>query len=176
MVVSLTLADDVGRLAAVSSREEDFRVFYAQEYSRLAGYCWTLVRDRELAHDLAQEAFTRMLTRWRRIEDPHAYLYRVATNLVRKAWRARDRDQQTIAAARHDALTVGPGPDAGAVALKSAVGALPRRLRDVVMLHYFADLSVVDVSAALDRPAGTVKRQLAEARTLLAGALEAPHD
>jgi RNA polymerase sigma-70 factor (ECF subfamily) len=45
---------------------------------------------------------------------------------------------------------------------------LPTRLRDVVLLHYWADLSVADVGQALGRPSGSVKRQLAEARALLA--------
>jgi RNA polymerase sigma-70 factor (ECF subfamily) len=175
--VTLTVADPVGRLAVVRSQEEEFAAFYTAHYPELAGYCWSLVRDRELAHDLSQEAFARMVARFRRIDDPRAYVYRVATNLVRKAWRQRMDDRTAV-----EALTAAagdgshPGPDATRVTVRSAVEALPRRLRDVVMLHYFADLSVETVATAVSRPVGTVKRQLSEARTLLASSLEAGRD
>jgi RNA polymerase sigma-70 factor (ECF subfamily) len=54
------------------------------------------------------------------------------------------------------------------------VGRLPDRLRDVVLLHYYADLPVGEVATAVRRPPGTVKRQLSEARAVLAQDLEDP--
>lgn len=153
--------------------EEDFRALYAAEYAAVAGYCWTLTHDRELAHDLAQEAFTRLLTRWVKVDDPGAYVFRIATNLIRRNWRSRSRhDSAVLQLAREPAFA---DPDqADITGVRSAVLALPRRLRDVVMLHYFADMSVAEVASALHRPDGTIKRQLSEARALLAGALEVP--
>lgn len=160
------------------SQEEEFAAFYTAQYPELAGYCWSLLRDRELAHDLTQEAFARMVARWRRIDDPRSYLYRVATNLVRRAWRDRADDRNVLDAVaastrqeRHQ-----PGPDATAITIRTAVEALPRKLRDVVLLHYFADLSVESVATAIGRPAGTIKRQLSEARVLLANQLEGTRD
>jgi RNA polymerase sigma factor (sigma-70 family) len=155
------------RIDCVVGRDEQFRAFYTQEYSGLAGYVWTLVRDRELAHDLTQEAFTRMLGRLSKVDDPKAYVYGVATNLVRRAWRSRA--DQIAAVGALAGQPVRPMPEiTGMVEVRSAVEALPRRLRDVVLLHYWADLTVTDVAAAVGRPPGTVKRQLSEARTLLA--------
>lgn len=149
------------------TREEEFDAFYAAEYPGLAGYCFSLVHDRELAHDLAQEAFTRMLSRLSRVEDPRAYLYGVATNLVRRAWRRRAQDREAVGALAQEPRAEQPSAE-GAVVVRGAVEALPRRLRDVVLLHYWADLTVEAVAAAVGRPAGTVKRQLSEARALLA--------
>jgi RNA polymerase sigma-70 factor, ECF subfamily len=170
-------ADAVGRLAVVPTLlEQEFDEFYLTQYSQVAGYCWRLVGDRELAHDLTQEAFARMVARWRRIDDPRSYVYRVATNLVRRSWRERDRSRLATEAVAASLVTEWPGPDTSAVGLRDAVSALPRRLREVVLLHYFADLSVTDVAAAVGRPPGTVKRQLSEARTCLASALEDSRD
>ena len=176
--VSVTVADPVGRLAVVRTQEEEFTAFYTAHYPELAGYCWSLTRDRELAHDLTQEAFARMVARWRRIDDPRSYLYRVATNLVRRAWRQRQDDRSVIDAVAESAResTFHPGPDAGAIGIRDAVERLPGKLRDVVMLHYFADLSVDAVATAVGRPSGTVKRQLSEARVLLASRLEGSRD
>jgi RNA polymerase sigma-70 factor (ECF subfamily) len=170
------VADSVGRLAAVRTPEEEFSDFYAAHYARLADYCWSLLRDRELAHDLTQEAFARMVARWRRVDDPPSYLYRVATNLVRRAWRARAADRSVVDAVATEIPRYESGPDAEAMSVKAAVDGLPRRLRDVVLLHYYADLSVEAVGRAVGRPAGTVKRQLSEARVLLATQLEADRD
>lgn len=160
------------------TQEEEFTAFYAASYPELAGYCWSLTHDHELAHDLTQEAFARMVARWRRIDDPRSYVYRVATNLVRRAWRQRADDRTVIDAVAASARDAGhqAGPDASVIVIRDAVEGLPRRLRDVVLLHYFADLPVDAVAAAVDRPSGTVKRQLSEARGLLADLLEDSRD
>jgi RNA polymerase sigma-70 factor (ECF subfamily) len=160
----------------VRTSEDEFSDFYAAHYSQLASYCWSLLRDRELAHDLAQESFARMVARWRRIDDPRSYLYRIATNLVRRAWRARASDRAMIDAVAAASPDQHPGPDADLLGVKAAVEGLPRRLRDVVLLHYYADLSVDAVARAVGRPTGTVKRQLSEARALLATQLEVSRD
>jgi RNA polymerase sigma-70 factor (ECF subfamily) len=156
--------------------EQEFDAFYRAQYAAVASYCWRLVGDRELAHDLTQEAFARMVARWRRIDDPRSYVYRVATNLVRRSWRDRDKSRLTNEAVAATLVAEWAGPDSSAIGVRDAVLALPRRLREVVLLHYFADMSVTDVAAAVARPAGTVKRQLSEARAALAGALEENRD
>jgi RNA polymerase sigma-70 factor (ECF subfamily) len=156
-----------GRVERVVGRDEQFRAFYADEYPALARYCWRLVQDRELAHDLAQESFTRMLGRLTTVDDPRAYVYGIATNLVRRAWRRRAQDALTVDALAAQPVRPLPSHE-GAVAVREAVLRLPTRLRDVVLLHYWADLSVADVGQALGRPSGSVKRQLAEARARLA--------
>jgi RNA polymerase sigma factor (sigma-70 family) len=46
---------------------------------------------------------------------------------------------------------------AAALAIRSAVAALPRRQRTALILRYYVDLSVRDVAAAMQCPEGTVK-------------------
>ncbi len=157
--------------AAAGSREQDFRGFYALEYPALARYCFKLVADRELAHDLAQETFTRMVGRWSKIDEPRAYLYGVATNLCRRAWKKRAQDVVTLGRLAAEPPGEIASPD-GAVVLRAAVDAMPPKLRDVLLLHYYADLSVEDIARELGRPPGTVRRLLAEGRLALRNALE----
>lgn len=163
-MTAIALDGGVGRAVP---RQEEFRAFYAEEYPGVAGYCHSLVSDRELAHDLAQEAFARMLGRLTKVDDPRAYLYGVATNLVRRAWRTRARDREALGVLASQPV-VPQASHEGAVTVRGAVERLPARLRDVVLLHYWSDLTVEAVAAAVGRPAGTVKRQLSEARALLA--------
>ena len=149
-------------------QDDDFRACYVQLYPRLTAYLWTLTRNQEVAHDLSQETFARLFDRWRSVDDPDAYAYRVATNLVHRSWRRRDLEARVLRRYRPE-----PVPDAAeGVAIRQVVDGLPRRYREVVLLHYYADLGLQDVAVALGRPVGTVKRQLSEARALLATAIE----
>jgi RNA polymerase sigma-70 factor (ECF subfamily) len=151
-------------LTSVSRKRDDaFVAFYTEHWPAIAGYCSGLVRSTNVGEELAQEAFTRLLTRWGRPADPLAYTYRIAHNLAFDHSRRVVREQQTQPA---DFFT----PDDHG--LLDAVQRLPPTLRDVTLLHYYADLTVARVADLLRRPEGTVKRQLHEARVLLAAALE----
>ena len=49
----------------------------------------------------------------------------------------------------------------------TAVARLPRRQREVVLLHVWADLSYEQIARALDIPVGTVRSRLHRARGAL---------
>ena len=152
-----------------AARRDGFPAFYAGNYSSLTGYACQLTRDPDLARDVSQEAFTRLLARWVTVREPRPYVFLVATNLVRDAWKARakrERVIETLARRQEDAVA---GPD---TSVADAVARLPRRHREVVLLFYYSDLLLADVAAAVRRPEGTVKRLLHEARDHLAAALE----
>jgi RNA polymerase sigma-70 factor (ECF subfamily) len=152
--------------ATAAQKSAEFEAFFVAEYPRLARYCWSLVRNREQAEDLAQEACSLVLGRWKHIQDPTGYAYQVATNLVRRSWRRDALDRRRLSQLQREATD--RTPDATAVlVLRDALGRIPRRHRDVVLLHYYAGLSVAEVALAVDRPQGTVKRQLSEARERL---------
>jgi len=65
-------------------------------YPRLAGWVRRLVDDDETAHEIAAEAFTRLLSRWSGLDNPQSYLYMIATNLVRDHWRKTSRERRAI--------------------------------------------------------------------------------
>ena len=144
---------------------ERFRALYRAEYPKVAGYAYRLTRDTELANDIAQEAFARLLARWVGVREPRPYLFLVVTNLTRDAWQARVRAARYAEHAATTGTAVEAAPDRSVL---DAIARLPRRCREVVVLHYYADLAVAEVAAVLRRPPGTVKRQLSEARARLA--------
>jgi RNA polymerase sigma factor (sigma-70 family) len=53
------------------------------------------------------------------------------------------------------------------VLLGQALRRLPRRHREVLVLHYLADLPVEEIGRVLKIPAGTVKGRLFRARSAL---------
>jgi RNA polymerase sigma-70 factor (ECF subfamily) len=150
--VTAQLAIGGERVVAVS-----FEEFFDATWGDLVGFCRRATGDAELAQELAQEALTRVYVRYPLLREPRPYVFRVATNLVRRSWRER---QQVVADAPHV-----PGPDVSTI---DAVRRLPDALRQVVLLHYWADLPVREVAQVVRRPEGTVKRRLHEARAQLA--------
>jgi RNA polymerase sigma-70 factor (ECF subfamily) len=152
--------------------EAAVREVYDAHYPRLAGWTAKLVGDPDLAHDLATEAFLRLLREFGHVDDPRPWLYTVTANLVRDHWRKRGRE--TAAYERHEAgredFTEAPD-HATTMTVRDAVQALPDRLRVVVLLHYFADLPVATVARQLEKSEGAVKRDLFDARQRMATTL-----
>jgi RNA polymerase sigma-70 factor (ECF subfamily) len=140
-------------------------------YPRLAGWVRRLVDDDETAHEIASEAFTRLLARWTVLDSPQSYLYMIATNLVRDHWRRSGRERRAIRT-----MTAGSSPDpayhpAQDVDVRALIESLPARLRSAFLLHYYAGFGVREVASMLGLPEGTVKADLYHARARLKAAL-----
>jgi RNA polymerase sigma-70 factor (ECF subfamily) len=162
-----TVGDTMEGAHRVRGRDALASELFAAHYARLAGWVNRLVDDEATAHDIAAEAFVRVLSRLTTADDPRAYLYAAASNLVRDHWRRKERERRAYARARTpDAVVDGPDPG-----VRALVEALPDRLRVVVLLHYYADLPLREVARVVGRPEGTVKRALYDARALLLTAL-----
>jgi len=159
-----------GAAAVPLSRDEAARILWDLHYAPLAGWCAALVGDRDAAHDIASEAFVRLLSRWLSVRDPKGYLYVTATNLVRDRWRHEQRDWRLRQRLEPMTATTTPAPD---TSLRDLVERLPDRLRPAVLLRYYADMSVAEVADALRRPEGTVKRLLFDAHHRLKSEMKA---
>jgi RNA polymerase sigma-70 factor (ECF subfamily) len=162
------IAQGAAVLTARTSRDEDFRRFYAEEFADVAGYALALTSDPALADEIAQEALTQVYVRWTRLRTPRGYAFRVAANLARAHWRSRDRELATWSELATHSV---PAPVTDG-AIWDVVRRLPAPQREAVVLHYLYDLPIADVATAVRRPLGTVKRRLHEGRALLARALE----
>ncbi|WP_409483159.1 RNA polymerase sigma factor [Arsenicicoccus dermatophilus] len=144
---------------------------YRAHYGMLAGWAARLVNDPDLGHDLATEAFVRLLHHIDSVSEPRAWLYTTTGNLVRDHWRKRGREAEAYEKVHHDPGV--PQPDGASVlTVREAVLSLPDRLRMVVLLHYFADLPVAVVAQQLGKSTGAVKRDLYDARGRLAPLLD----
>jgi RNA polymerase sigma-70 factor, ECF subfamily len=159
----LGAADDIDTDAA----EELFKA----TYPKLAGWVRRLVDDDDTAHEIASEAFVRLLSRWTRVESPQSYLYMIATNLIRDHWRKAERERRAIRS-----VTAGAALDPVAypeqdVDVRNLIQSLPPRLRDPFLLHYYAGFPIKEVAELLHRPEGTIKADLFAARARLKAAL-----
>src|ERR1700735_2174478 len=140
---------------------------FKNTYPKLAGWVRRLVDDEDTAHEIAAEAFVRLLSRWTKVESPQSYLYMIATNLVRDHWRKAERERRAMrsvtAAAALDDLAY-PVQD---VAVRNLLASLPSRRRDPFLLHYCGGFPIREVATLLHRPEGTIKADLFAARAKL---------
>ena len=147
---------------------------FAAHYPKLAGWVRRLVDDDDTAHEIASEAFVRLLSKWTsidKLDSPQSYLYMIATNLVRDHWRKAGRERRAIRT-----MTAGVPADpayypAQDVDVRALIEQLPARLRSAFLLHYYAGFGVREVATMLGRPEGTVKADLYHARARLKAAL-----
>jgi RNA polymerase sigma-70 factor (ECF subfamily) len=106
------------------------------------------------------------------VTDPRSYLYRAVANAARKHWRSVDRRtrRERIAALPEAVDDTIADPD-----VLSAIARLSPQQRAVIHLAYWEDLTVSDIADRLGVGNGTVKRQLARARSRLAEVLDDSH-
>lgn len=134
-----------------------------------------LVRDRQRAEDAVQEA---CLLAWRelpRLERPAAFagwlLAIVRTSALKQARRRRPDLLEDLDRPAGPAAGRGPEEVAASAELRAlvreAVRGLPARELAAVERFYLEGRSVEETAARLGIPAGTVKRQLFEARARL---------
>lgn len=152
----------------------DFDDFYAAHFGALTVQLYAYFGDRQEAQDVVQEAFCRALARWSKVsryDDPVAWVRRVAWNLAVSKWRRTRTALSFLRRQRpEEARLDGPGPER--VALIAALATLPEQHRRAIVLHYLADLTVLEIADREGVAEGTVKSWLHRARTALAAQLQ----
>lgn len=117
------------------------------------------------AEEAVAEAFARAWSHWRRVralERSEAWVVRTAVNANISWWRRRRREAPTSAppdSVHEDA--------ADRTDLLAAVGRLPPRQREVVVLRYLLDLTTAQTATHLGISPGTVASQLHKAMATL---------
>ena len=146
---------------------------YDASYRRLVVQLYAICGDLADAEDAVQEAFVTAIRRRRefaKVLNPEAWIRVTALNVVRGGWR------HSAVVRRYQPRVPGPqapvdiGPEH--VAVVTALAQVDRELREVVVLHYLADLGTAEIAASLRIPEGTVKSRLSRARARLADLLD----
>ena len=124
-------------------------------------FAYLLTGDRDLAADIAQDAFVRLFARFRDRGGPDAfrsYLRTTIVNLCRDHWRRRRSATNYLARNAHrepqtETLSSFEVRDE----LWHALQQLPTRQRAALVLRYFEDLSERETADILGCPVGAVK-------------------
>jgi RNA polymerase sigma-70 factor (ECF subfamily) len=149
------------------------REVYEASYRRLVAQAYAVAADRVEAEDAVQEAFARAVAagdRFRRLDNPEAWLRTVALNVLRRRWRRASMFRAL--SPRLATASAVPGNSEDHVAVVAALRSLPFQQRETLALFYLGDLSVQEIAATLGVADGTVKSRLTRGRTALAGLLD----
>jgi RNA polymerase sigma-70 factor, ECF subfamily len=175
---------DVGRLngdaaleadVALAMDEDAFRAFYDRTAGPLCGYLSRISGDRQLADDLLQEAYYRLLKSHVAFENEahrRNYLYRIATNLVHDTKRAaRPLFDEGVEMAAIPAAEGAASPEQRAD-VRRALGRLKPRERALLWLAYAQGASHHEIAQVLSLKTASIKLLLFRARRKLARLLE----
>ncbi len=149
--------------------------------NRLFGLAVGILRRRDAAEDVVQEAFIKAyknLAKFRGDANIYTWLYRItvntAHNYLRSARRKSAVDFEEVApvieAKGADPATATVTAELG-VAIEGAVAALPPRQREVFILHYFEQLHHREIADILEITEGAVKAHFFHAVRKLRGTL-----
>jgi RNA polymerase sigma factor (sigma-70 family) len=173
----------MGVLARIDTDNEDAmdaRSLIAEvvdDYPRLVRSVALFCGDVDEAEDAVQEALARLWERRERgesIQSPLGWVAMVATNQTRSVARRAARRRRHLSLVRPEIAVDDTRRVAEIDAVRTAVLRLPRRQREVVVLHYYLDHSVREMSDLLHLSEGAVKNALHNARSSLARELRLP--
>jgi RNA polymerase sigma factor (sigma-70 family) len=154
----------------------DFTAFYRAEFDAVAALVQSFTGRRDVAEEIAQDAFVVTHARWRRVggyDKPGAYVRRVALHRAVSSFRRRQAERRAL-----DRLGRRTDPPPASThtldqQLWAEVRKLPDRQAQAIALVYVEDRTVAQVAAILGTSESSVKTHLRRARATLAGALAA---
>jgi RNA polymerase sigma-70 factor (ECF subfamily) len=142
---------------------EELEALYRERLAEFTRAAVAIAGDEESGRDAVQEAFAKALRKRRRFRGEgtlEAWVWRIVLNAARDAGRRKRRK-----------LAAASPVDMRADELGLPLDLLTERQREVLFLHYYADLDYGTIADALDISSGTVGATLSAARQTLRGAL-----
>lgn len=181
--LALRLSEDV-----VAARRGDHGAFARlvdATRSTVASISLAILRDAELAAEVAQDVYLAAWTDLRKLRDPSSFLpwlRQITRNRAHHVLRGRIRERRRVSEGDADALlamAADPRPDAmqslleheEREALAAAIDDLPVTAREVVVLYYREGRSARQVAELLGMSEDAVKQRLSRARGRLREAL-----
>lgn len=156
--------------------------FFERYFNRAYGYVCRLVRNPDEAEDITQVAFMKIHRAVHTLDvnrDPTSWVFAVVANTVRDYWRSKRYKQSRLEkpiekAVISDRLTAEDDQNARDAAriLDRAMEALSDKLRAVVLLRDYEDMSYADVAEALGIAEAAARKRHSRALTELRRALE----
>jgi RNA polymerase sigma-70 factor (ECF subfamily) len=169
LVRAMRLDAVVGALPVMEDElRHEFEARLADSSTLAFRVAFSVLRQREDAEDVAQEAFIRAYRHFGRLRDRD----RFRSWVVRATWRLAidrrrsDRRRELREQVVHEEATTRQ-PEDRAAALWEAIDKLPEKLRIATVLSGIEGHDVTEVASLLGIPQGTVKSRLFRARQLL---------
>ena len=143
-----------------------FSKIYDQYVEKIYRFIFLKVSSQEIAEDLCSETFLRGWETFRedqnKIENPQAFLYQVARNLVIDHYREKGRTQ--IVSADYVPI-IDPKADieektflnSDLAKIKAVLANLKGDYQEVIIWHYIDDVPIIEIAKILNKSEGTVR-------------------
>ncbi len=152
-------------------REEAYRQIVEEYGSRLLRTCYLILKDREEAEDVVQETFIKVFRKMGTFKEDSAlytWIYSIALNLSRD----RLRKKQDVLVLEDE--WIGSNDVESHIErsidrelLKKELFEMNALYREVLVLFYFEELSIKEISKLLNEKEGTIKSKLSRGRNIL---------
>lgn len=169
-------SDDVLMQRVQDGDAEAFGGIVDRYKDSLVNYLTHLIRSRDRAEEVAQDAFVRLYrnaSKYQRQERLGPYLFRIATNLVVTEIRRQKRWSLLLPRLHATTRQSAPAPDRDLFSseiqtqVAAAIERLPLHFRAPLVLFEIEEWSYDEIARALDLRCGTVKSRISRARSLL---------
>lgn len=173
-------SSDLEDRLAVRARSGDMEAFdelVSRYQIRLLRFTYRMLQHKSEAEDAVQETFVRAyrgLQSYRPDGFFSSWIYRIALNECRRRMRSR---KPTVGLENVQQVALGPDPQQTVLThernrqLRDAIETLPDHYRLVLMLFYFDELSVEQISQTISVSTSAIKVRLHRGREKLAGIL-----
>lgn len=142
----------------------------------LVRLAFLMVRDHQLAEDLAQEGLARLHRHWAqggRYDSPDAYVRKIMLNQLLSWRRRRSWMEQPTAEIPERPVAPHSATTEARAEMWSLLGTLPPRQRAVLVLRFYEDLDDSEIGLLLSCSPGTVRAHISKALARLRSAVEA---
>jgi len=164
----------------MNNNREIFAQIYDDYIDKIYRFIFFKVGSEEIAQDLCSETFLRgwqSFNKKQKIDNPQAFLYQIARNLVIDHYREKGRTQ--IVSADYVSIT-DPGQDLEKQALinsdineiRLALTDLKDNYQEIVVWHYVDDLSIPEIAKMLKKSEPAVRVMLHRALKSLKNKVE----
>jgi RNA polymerase sigma-70 factor (sigma-E family) len=166
-----------GAVTAAWDADQAVTALYSAHYRSLVRLSALLVRDSATAEEVVQDAFVAMHGAWRRLRDPEKALSYLRQSVVNRS-RSVLRHRAVVEKYAPKGLPDAPSAENGAIAelersaVVKALGGLPTRQREALVLRYYGDLSEAEIANTMGISRGAVKSHTARGMAALRSVLE----
>ena len=162
----------------MNDRQQEYERLIAPIEDRMIRAVWRVSRDPNDAEDAFQEALLTVWKRWDRIQthpNPHALILHICINAAHDALRRKVRRGKWLEAvaipedipdSSASAIQTISGAEQDAQVLR-AIGLLPKNQARAILMHAVEEMPYVEIAAAMDCRAVTVRKHVARARNRL---------
>ncbi len=155
---------------------EAFKEILDKYGNKLLRTCYLILKDEKEAEDVVQETFLRVYKHIHKFKGEssfYTWIYSIALNQCRDRMKKSKRLISVENIKKYLHLDYRDDTENNAIknierqSIRDIIDELPSKYREVLILFYFSDMSIKEISTILNQKEGTIKSNLSRGRNIL---------